>query len=109
MAYEIGELDQRIALQRRTRTRDDAGGATTTWTTYATVWALVRPLSGRERERLMREEATANYLVVIRERDDVLPSDRIQWRSRELNIRFIKSRGARAMYLEIEAELGAAS
>lgn len=108
VAYAIGELDQRVQLQRKSAARDGAGGGTATWTTYATVWALVRPLTGRERENAQRAEAVANYLVVIRQRTDLKESHRVLWGERALNIRFRKQRG-RSAWLEMEAELGAAS
>lgn len=105
--YRVGELDQRIQLQRRTRTRDGAGGSSSSWAAYATVDALVRPMSGRERENAARVEATAGYLVVIRYRPDVVEGDRVYWEAqgRYLNISFAKIR-RRAWALEIEAELG---
>lgn len=107
--YQAGNLDQRIELQAKTRTADGVGGATTAWTTYATVWALVRPMSGRERENAMRTEGKADYLIVLRNRDDVLETHRIKWRGRYLNIRFPKNAGPRGPWLELEAEKGASA
>ncbi len=106
MGFGAGDLDQRVSLQRAERVRDGAGGASTSWSSYATVWAMVRPMTGRERENASREEALTGYLVVIRYRGDVLESDRLLWDDRTLNIRFLKRRG-RAAFLEIEAEMGA--
>lgn len=106
MSYHLAELDQRVAFQSRTAVRDGAGGVTDTWSTYATVWAMVRPMSGRERQNAQRPEATSDYLVVIRLRDDVFEGHRIVWRGRHLNIRFVKERGPRHNFLEIEAEKG---
>ena len=103
----FGRLDQRVSLQHRTLTDDGAGGGTETWTEYAEVWANVRPMSGRERQNAMRAEASSNYVIVIRHRSDVLESDKVVWRDRDLNIRFVKSEGPRPLYLEMEAELGA--
>lgn len=104
----IGKLDQRVSLQSKTLTDDGAGGASETWTEYAEVWAQVRPMTGREREIAMRNEAHANYVVTIRHRT-VSPLDRILWRGRYLNIRFVKEAGPRNQYLDIEAEMGTAS
>jgi SPP1 family predicted phage head-tail adaptor len=106
---QAGALDQRIELKRKTRTPDGSGGATTTTPTYATVWANVRPMTGRERERSQRAEASSDYVITIRNRADMLESDLITWRGRTLNIRFIKNQGPRFAFLEIEAELGAAA
>lgn len=104
--YRIGQLDQRVELQRVTLARAGGGGQDETWATYATVWAHVRPMSGRERQQAMRNDAISDYLVVIRYRAGVLEADRIVWRDRTLNIRFLKYQGPRESFLEIEAELG---
>lgn len=105
----IGKLDERISLQRATLIADGQGGQSESWTEYAEVWASVRPMKGMERQASQREEAISDYLVTVRYLDDILDSDRIVWRGRQLNIRFKRDAGPRAQYLEIEAELGAAS
>lgn len=104
----LGGLDDRISLQRVTLTADGQGGSTESWSEYAAVWARVRPMKGRERQASERQEATADYVVRIRYRDDVLEADKIVWRGREMNIRFIPDGGPRAHFLDIEAEMGAA-
>lgn len=104
-----GELDERVSLQRLTPKRDGAGGATETWAEYAEVWAKVRPMTGRERENAARTEALSDYVVKIRYRADVRAADRIVWRDRELNVRFMKDRGPRELYLELEAQMGVKS
>jgi SPP1 family predicted phage head-tail adaptor len=43
-----GELRQRVEIQRRTDTQDSVGQPIPVWSTVATVWARVEPLSGRE-------------------------------------------------------------
>lgn len=100
-----GDLDQRIELQRLTRTSDGGGGYTEQWTTYATVWANVRPMSGRERYQAQQTQASANYRIAIRYRADIDPADRIVWRGKVLNIRFIADAGPRDLYLTIDAEI----
>jgi len=109
--YEIGELDQRVELQKFTRSPDGQGGFTETWTTEATVWAHVRPQTGREREFADRQTAEAGYLVVIRYRDDVDETWRFKWLNtgRLMNIRYVQQRGGRELYLPIEAERGVAT
>ena len=102
----IGELTELIELHSIASTSDGMGGSTQAPTKYADVWAHIRPLSGNERLGAMRVEGTAKHLVVIRNRDDVRDTHKIVWGSRELNIRFIRARGARDLYLEIEAEMG---
>ena len=44
----IGTLRHRVELQEPVENQDGYGEAERTYTTYATVWASVEPLSGRE-------------------------------------------------------------
>ena len=106
MTYRAGELDQRITIKRETLTTDNMGGSTTTDTDVASVWAHVRPRSGRELGIHDKVEAPAMYLFVIRYRSDLLENDRIVWDGQEYNIRVIRSKGGRKLYLEIDAERG---
>jgi SPP1 family predicted phage head-tail adaptor len=78
MAVRIaaGDLNRRIQLQARTEARDGAGNATNTWTTFATVWASIAPLSGLELERAKAFEASVSHRVSIRHRDDVTEKHR---------------------------------
>ena len=105
--YRVGELDKLISVQREVRTSDGMGGDTVTPTTVvADLWAHVRPKSGKETGAQGGVEARAVYLFVIRNRSDLKESDRLVWDGQTYNIRAILSRGARSMYLEIDAERG---
>lgn len=104
----IGELDQRVTLQAKTLARASGGASTATWSSGTQVWAKVRPLGGRERQQGDREEASSNYEVTIRYRDGIKEGDRILWRGRYLNVRFVRKEGVRPQYMIIEAEMGAA-
>lgn len=45
------KLNRKLALQRPELVADDAGGFAETWQTLGTLWAEVRPGTGRERAR----------------------------------------------------------
>ncbi len=107
--YRAGEMDQRIELQKETRTPDGQGGFTSEWTTQDTVWAHVRPQRGSEREHGDRIQAEAGYFVVIRYRSDINETWRIVWNGRNMNIRFLQDEGPRALYLPMEVERGVAT
>lgn len=107
MLVDPGELDQRISIQTEQTTADGMGGTTTSWSTVATVWAKVRPLTGKEREQGLQVESPATYAVIMRNRT-VSEAQRLKWDSNGdliLNIRFV-GRQARAQYIKIEAEMG---
>lgn len=102
-----GELDERVAIQARSRTPDGAGGYSEAWSTVATVWARVRPLSGRERLLGEQLEAPRNYRVTIRRRA-VTADHRLLWRGVALNVRFAPLVGSRELYQDLDCEMGVA-
>ena len=107
-AADTGELTEQVTLRSQTPTDDGAGGQTVAWADYATVFARIRPLSGNERQAAQRTAAAGMFLVVIRNRDDVKENHVVRWGARDLNVRFVRARGPRDLFLEIECELGAA-
>jgi SPP1 family predicted phage head-tail adaptor len=106
--YRAADLDQRVTFRREITTPDGMGGADHSFVDIVTVWAHVRPLSGREREQAQRLNAEADYLIVIRDRDDVDETDVAVWDGSTFNIRFARNR-ARSRWLEIEAARGVVS
>lgn len=101
-----GQLDQRVTLQSVSSTTDAGGGRVETWATVATLWANVRPLSGRERLQADQIESPANYRVTIRRRTDITTDKRIVWKGKNLNIRFDGFNSPREGYMTFDAEMG---
>lgn len=78
---EIGKFRHRISLQSRSDTLDDYGQQANTWTTVATVWAEIRPVSGREKMRAMAMESELTHTVAIRYDVRFLPPKTVDaWR-----------------------------
>tara|TARA_R100001244_G_scaffold130912_1_gene103490 strand:- start:310 stop:636 length:327 start_codon:yes stop_codon:yes gene_type:complete len=107
MTVSAGQLDQRVAIQTEARVSDGVGGYEVTWSTTATVWAMVKPVRGREQMEAQQLQASAMYRITIRNRA-VSAAQRIVWRGLTLNIREAPDPGGRAMYREILAEEGVA-
>lgn len=107
METYAASLDQRITFLREVTTPDGMGGSESTWTTIATVWAEIRPMSGREREQAQRLNAQANYVITIRNRSDIDETDIAEYKGERYNIRFARTE-ARSRWLRIEAERGVA-
>lgn len=72
-----GKLDRRVTLQTPTVTRGDLGGLAQTWVDLATVWAQVRPLSGREASRAQQVQSVASLAITLRWRADVCTDQRV--------------------------------
>lgn len=82
-------LRHRVRIERSaapTRTTD--GGFTENWTTLATVWARIHPLSGREYLEAQQVEADVSHKIWMRHNFDytITPRDRITYGSRAFNI-----------------------
>ena len=82
----IGRMRHRVTIQRRTQAQDGVGQPTDTWTTGETVWAAVRPLSGREFYAQSGEHAEITHEVTFRHGVTVAAQDRIVHDSRNLDV-----------------------
>lgn len=98
------DLTQRVSLQRNAGTAVDAyGQPSNTWGTYATVWASVRPLSGREQEIGAARGALISHRVRLRYRSGVEHGDRIYLGGRILEIISVRNIDEAKVELEIDA------
>lgn len=101
----IGQLRERVTIERNIRPSDGRGGRTQGFTPTKTVWAAVRAVSVRERANLQQVQGANLYVVTIRYRTDVTGDCRLVWRGRYLYPRGepYDPDGKRA-WLEIECE-----
>ena len=74
---EAGKLRQRVDLQRRT-----VSGGLDTWSTVATVWAAIEPLSGNRYLQATVPVNEVQGMIRIRYRSDILPEWRIRFGQR---------------------------
>jgi SPP1 family predicted phage head-tail adaptor len=102
----IGNLDERVTIEARSRASDAGGGAAVTWTPVAAVWAKVaaRP-RGEDAEGEARRALTV-FELTIRRRTDVTAAMRAVWRGRALYFRGIADEGPHQPYLRVLADDG---
>lgn len=81
-----GLLNTWVALEQPVTTQADDGGLVAGWATVDNVWASVTDLRGREYMTAQEHHADVSTRVVIRTRDDVLPSWRVNAGGRLLAI-----------------------
>jgi SPP1 family predicted phage head-tail adaptor len=108
MKYHPGELDQLITVKRIVEQDDGRGGKSVSVETVREEWAHVRPRSGREVRESERMEAHGMYLFVLRWCDDIDERNVFEWEGEDYNIRSRMRRGGRQLYVEFDAERGAA-
>jgi SPP1 family predicted phage head-tail adaptor len=80
---KAGDLIDQIELQSVTgETRDAFGASAPTWTTYATVWAEIKPVSARQLDLGRTYADSVSHAIRIRYRAGVSPTHRAKFGSR---------------------------
>ena len=96
-----GNLTDRIVIEQASETRNAVGEVTLSWSTFATVWADVQALSGREAERYGQMVGFTGHKVTIRQLAGVKPAMRVMYNSsRTLEIGAINEY-ERGWYMEL--------
>ncbi len=89
------KLNRQIVLLRRTEATDGMGGNTEAWTPLAYLWAMVKPVSGRERAYRGGVEAQVDYRMVIRFTGDgegypsYTADDRVEYQGKTYGIDYV--------------------
>src|SRR6266403_3642030 len=61
-----GQLRHRVVVEQQAQTQDSFGGQPLTWSTVATDWGDINPLSGREREAAQAINVEISHEITIR-------------------------------------------
>ena len=61
-----GRLRHRLVLQSKTEARDSYGSTLITWTTEATVWGGIEPLTGKELFAQQQVQSESSVRIVLR-------------------------------------------
>jgi SPP1 family predicted phage head-tail adaptor len=78
---DIGKLDKRVTLQRRSSTLDAYGQEVNSWTDIATVWANVKPVGGREKASMATIDVMLTHRLTIRYNVNFMPPTTVDaWR-----------------------------
>jgi len=101
-----GALRERIIIQSESLTPDGLGGFSTAWIDDVTLWAQIKPKTGREALEAMQVRNMQMYDVIIRYRTGITPKQRISWGSRIFNIRAVMNKDEREKYLTLVCEEG---
>lgn len=81
-----GKLRHRIVIEQPTKTRDPYGAEVETWTPFATVWAAVEPLRGREFFAAQQVNAEVTHRVTLRYIPGVIRAMRVTFKGRILDM-----------------------
>ena len=97
----VGRLRHRVELQEATETRGDYGDVTREWSTIATRWAGIEPMSGREIMQADQVNAKLSHRVRMRYDADVTPAKRLKFGSRIFDISSVINRDEKNAELEV--------
>lgn len=73
----IGQLRNRVTIERATETVGSAGGRTKTWAKLTDIWANVMPLQGTESVKGSQNKSVRQLSVLIRYNAEVQATDRV--------------------------------
>lgn len=85
-APKIEQMRKRVTVQRYTTTVNADGFRTGTWQDYKTVWARVKPTSGRGDRSNDKFSQDITYDVTVRAPLEVTFKDKLVFEGRELTI-----------------------
>ena len=80
------KLTKRIVLQKQSDIRNEYGEIFNIWEDVATVWAQVRPVTGKSFFDAQQVNASITHQVIIRYRENVLPSMRVLFNNRSFDV-----------------------
>lgn len=86
MAIRAGRLNKRITIQKLSAANDDFGSAPPQWETFATAWASVEPLQGREFMSTSGEQAQVTTRIRLRYIPGITSAMRVLSEGRVFNL-----------------------
>lgn len=86
---DIGRLKHKITFQRLDNTKDEYGELLGEWNDFKTVWAEVKPVSGRQFFSAKQINTEISHTVYVRYNPDLLPNMRIKYKERIFDILYM--------------------
>lgn len=86
-----GLLRHQVVIETRVRNVDAGGGTSDGWAAVATVWALIEPTTGSERDHGQLLEVATSHQVTIRYLGSVSARERLRFGSRIFRIVSVRS------------------
>lgn len=99
----IGKLDRRITIERRTETVKPSGSVVKAWAPIASVWAEIIQQTATEFFTGYGEAETGSVIFRIRFVADITTADRVTYNGTAYNLKEIKELGRRDA-LELRGE-----
>ncbi len=98
---KIGPKRHSVGLYSASTSTDSFGEPIETYASYDTVWASIKPLSGKEYIHAQQQQAEVSHKVTIRYHASVTEKHRVYFGSRVLEIVFINDIDERNHFQEM--------
>lgn len=103
------DLRWRITIEQLVLSDDGQGGHSESWSTLATPWAKLEPLSASQIWHAQQLEHRVTHKITIRYRNDIESNMRILFEGRIFHIKSFRDLESQKRFTEIMAEEGAPS
>lgn len=100
-----GRLRDRVRIEKRSTSQDEAGEPLATWTLVAERWVEIVQAKGREIFASAQRQGRIPTVIRLRQIDGVVPSMRVRWGSRLFNITSVYSPAKGETLLECDEEV----
>lgn len=96
-----GKLRHRVELKSVSRSKAADGQSTETFTTYATVWADIKPMRGAEAIEAQQQSGQDWFKITVRYNTSVNIKDRIVFGSRTFEVNYAPDFEERKIFQEL--------
>jgi SPP1 family predicted phage head-tail adaptor len=96
-----GELRHQVVIEQRSSSVDSFGEQLTTWTTFATIYAAILPVSGRELIAAGVVDAEVSHRIIVRYLAGVTASMRVLFEGRYFEIKAVLNEAERDRMLTL--------
>lgn len=101
---QIGKLRHYVNLQNYSISRNAVGEVIKVWTTYASVWAKISPISASNYEAGEQEDYELTHSITIRYSGTITPQDRITYNSEIYEVVEVINYDNRKIYQIVKAK-----
>ena len=105
---KIGQMRDRIKVERLTKTSDGAGGFSESWSEVGEFWSRVTPRSAKTAFFAMKRDERITHEIIVRHEVDVKSNDRINLGGRLFAIHGVYDARSRGRFKVLDCEEGAA-
>lgn len=102
--FNAGKANKLIILQAEQLTSDGQGGSARSWATVGSEFAVLRPVTARERYRAQALRSETTHDAMIRYRTDVVGGMRFTHAGRVFNILAVTDREEAHVLLDLECQ-----